>query len=250
MEKPEIKDKNVILEESKNEINNLIETANKHFKAGNLAEYNKTIAKLHETEKAYAKFYATVIYDELKIKDEPVIEAIKRYSYTIIKHKETKDDGKVAGVEKIDRDKQIDLLKFCEYSKLDTDWQFSAQKFNQLLCLRAAKELKFTPDEIKQISTSYFMAKQAADIEMGKTPDSNNALCKALQIVITALIGEQYKCNSHDVAYILMSYTKKGRAALSIAAAKHNDMQNLIMDVCYRILTDGRYSLEYKAKKA
>ena len=208
-------------------------------------------------EKEYADLQARMVYDELAKEPNPVIAAIKRYSYTVIKHKEVKDTDskKIAELSIVEKEKQIDLLKFCTYAKLDTFWQFAASKLNQLLCLRAAKELHFTASEIAKIAKSYYLREKAREIKMGKTPASNNALCKAVQRVIDTLLPPEldkqniYKCNNHDVAYLLMCYTKKGRSALSIAVAKDSSIRNLIMDICHRIIEGKQYTLEYTMVK-
>ena len=91
---------------------------------------------------------------------------------------------------------------------------------------------------------------------MGETPDSNTQICKMLQKVIDSIIcaadsnaEKPYKCNNHDVSYLLMCYTKKGKNALGVAVAKHDALRRLVMDVCYRIIANGRYDLEYKTIK-
>ena len=54
-----------------------------------------------------------------------------------------------------------------------------------------------------------------------------------------------YKCNSHDVAYLLMCYTKRGRKQLSVTVAKTSYLCGLIVDVMHRITCNLRYGLEY-----
>ena len=239
-------------------IDEKITLANKAVSDGNLKAYYDTVAELEKVEKDYADVYASIVYDELLKSDKPIIAAISRYSYPILRHTEIKDKDthqitELALKEKV---KQIDLLKFCKYGKLDSLWQYDVQKFNQLLCLRAAKELKFSAAEIKKITKTFYLEEQARKIEMGETPDSNTQICKMLQKVIDSIVcaadsnaEKPYKCNNHDVSYLLMCYTKKGKNALGVAVAKHDVLRRLVMDVCYRIITNGRYDLEYKTIK-
>ena len=236
----------------------LVEKGNKAISAGRLKAFNDVQNELVEVEKEYAKLAATIVYDELLKQDNPIEAAIRKYCYGIIKHREVKSDDKsVIGLELVERERQIDLLAFCEYShrfktgvQLNSEWQYNASKLNQLMCLRAAKTLKCSDAEIKHISDTDFLKEQARRIEMGETPISDTQIAKALQSVIDQIIfaddgkgGNQYKCNSHDVAYMLGCYTKKGKKALSLAVAKDGFFRLVIMEICLRILENGRYTV-------
>lgn len=244
-------------EKSKKDIETLIAKANALIKANKLQDYYELMPKLDEAEKKYAELKATAVYTDLAKLPMPIIEAIKAYSYEIVRHKETtnKETHKVESLELVEKTRQIDLLKFCKHAKLDTDWQYPVQKFNQLLCLRSAKELKYSASEIKQVVDKYFLDEQARKIEMGETPDSNTQICKQCQRVIDGIIfnddgkgNNTYKCNNHDIAYLIMCYTKKGKERLGVKTAQNDFLRRLIMDICYRILTNGRYTVEFKIK--
>ena len=107
--------------------------------------------------------------------------------------------------------------------------------------------------QIKQICDSFYMNKLARQIELGETPDSNTAICKQLQQVLDGILYEDngkgknvYRVNNHDVAYLLMCYTKRGKKTLSVAVAKNAYMHRLIADVAHRIVTNKAYDLEYR----
>ena len=132
------------------------------------------------------------------------------------------------------------------------DWRYAIQKFNQLLCLRAAKELGVKSNPIKK---SFYMNKIAKSIEMGETPTSNTAMLKQLQFIIDKMLytegehGNIYKASSKDVAYLNMLYTKKGKTILSIATAKHGFLNALVMDVLHKAVCKKDYSIECKLEK-
>ena len=59
----------------------------------------------------------------------------------------------------------------------------------------------------------------------------------------------RYRANNSDVKYLVATYTKKGKAALSVAVSKNRAFIDIIVDVMHRIATDNRYSVEYQAVK-
>ena len=180
------------------------------------------------------------------------------HSYLVVSHRIKREEGTVIGFEIVeDKVRQIDLIKFCEFCKLPTNWKYKVEKFNQLLALRTANELKMTKAQIKKICDSFYMSDLARQVEMGATPDSNTAICKQLQQVVDAILFEDngkgknvHRVNNHDVAYLLMCYTKRGKKVLSVAVAKNSYIQRLVLDVMHRIVTHKAYDLEYRMVSA
>ncbi len=255
---------NKILAEKREQIVKNIDEYNKALASGDLKTMNELDVALKQMEVDYQNIMARVVYDACLATDNPLKTAITLYSYNVLSHKDNKEEGIVVErVLKDDRTRQIDLLKFCKYSQdkkakvqLPTDWQYTVMAFNQLLCMRAAKELKFTAAQIKKIATTFYMEELARKIDLGETPDSTTQICKQLQTCVDQILFEDdgkgknvYKVNNHDVAYLLMLYTKKGKSALAVQVAKHDFMRRLIGDILNRIVTDGKYSLEYKEIK-
>lgn len=206
---------------------------------------------LGELEQEYAKAKAIFVYEGLKAGTAPMLDAIRRHDYGVIGHKDEKDSetGAVTRVES-EKSRQINLAKFEAWAKesyaVDSKWVHILQRFNQLLCMRAAKELGLNV----KVCDSYFVSEKAKEIELGATPLSNSSILKALQNVINAIVGDAYKATSHDVAYLLMTYTKKGKTALSVATSNHTTMQLLVGDILHRIVTAKGYSLQFKEAKA
>lgn len=242
------------------EIKDLVTAYNDANMEENLSSMREINGKLDETEKEYAKLSMLTIFDELSKTEQPMYEAIKRYSYGVIKHRDNVDkETNIATREVVYKDKQIDLVKFEDYCKEkkiniapSNDWRYAIQKFNQLLCLRAAKELGVKSNPIKE---SFYMNKIAKSIEMGETPTSNTAMLKQLQFIIDKMLytegehGNIYKASSKDVAYLNMLYTKKGKTILSIATAKHGFLNALVMDVLHKAVCKKDYSIECKLEK-
>lgn len=253
----------------KKTLEELLADANAQVVAWNTAMFEKKydIAReadksLADLEKEYLVEQQSAVFAALASEENPMLAAIKKLTFTIIKHNDKTDkDRDLTTRELITKDRQIDLLRFDEYcSKAnkaeiahDPLWQYKVQCFNQLMCLRSARELKIDP---KAISDSYYIAEKAKEIDMGKTPDSNSSILKALQSCIDAIIfvddgkgKNTYKASSHDVAYLLMTYTRKGKTALSVATANHSTMRNFVSVICHRVVTGESYTIEYKEDK-
>jgi len=207
-------------------------------------------------EKAYAEKQTNLGFKALAKEDNPRIAAIKRYSFSVMRHKETRDTNtkRITKVEIVPKDKQIALDKFYKAAGFDTMWVHNVSAFNQLMCLWAAQELGYSKAELEKLAKSYYLGKQVRAIASGGTPTSNNALCKALQKVIDGILPPEsengvntYKCNNHDIAYLKLCYVKKGRETLGLAISKDGYLRTLITDVLHRIVENKRYNVEYKA---
>lgn len=247
-----------ILNDNHEAIVKLIGGYNEALKENDLAKATQIEKELKEAEVAYIDAKCVEVFSELAQAENPVKAAAEKHSYLVVSHRTRREEGVVTGFEIIeDKVRQIDLVKFCEFCKLPTAWKYSVEKFNQLLALRTANELKMTKAQIKKICDSFFMNDLARQVEMGGTPDSNTAICKQLQQVIDAVMFEDngkgkniYRVNNHDVAYLLMCYTKRGKKVLSVAVAKNAYIHRLVLDVMHRIVTGKAYDLEYRMVSA
>ncbi len=217
-----------------------------------LAAYNAAMIALDKAEKDYAKAKALDMYNEYAKKFNPIVEIIKAYSYEILAHKEKKSDDKnnprIIAVNPNTRNRQIDLLAFCSHAKLDTHWELTASRFNQLMCLRVAKGLG---TDIVKIAKSYFLKEKVREIELGKTPTSNTQICKLLQTVIDEILpcnddGESiYKCNSHDVKYLDALYGKRSnKHELTIRVSNDAFFRRILVDICNRLVTGRMYGVD------
>lgn len=223
--------------------------------------YNKAMSELDAAEADYAALAANKMYDEYAKKDNPIIEIIKAYSYKTLRHREKtsndKDDKRhIVSVDPVEKERQIDLLAFCKRAKLDTNWQYTASKFNQLMCLRQAKELGAN---IQKIAKSYFLQDAVKKIDMGGTPTSNTQVCKLLQRVIDEMIPNEdeegkpiYKVNNYDVRYLDDLYGQKSKnAKITVRVSNDTYLRRILVDIAYRLVTGGMYGVDgYREVKA
>lgn len=249
--------KNELLSKDREALEAAIDAYNKALKADKLDELTKAETAIKEGEQQYALDKMTAEFDEFIKTENPMRAAVEKHHYYVLGHKIERVDGVVTGCSIVeDKIKQVDLLRFCKYAKLDSKWQYTVEKFNKLLTLRLAKELKLKPAQIKAIDDSFAMNSMAKDIEMGATPTSNTQICKQLQMCIDGILFEDdgkgkntIKCNSHDVAYMLACFSKRSnRKVLTVSTAKSGFVNNLVGDVMYRIVNGLTYSVDCKLK--
>ena len=222
------------------------------------AEVTAIETELKEIEADYSKEKQCEVFDTLGKADDPVVAAVTQHSYLTLGHRAKREEGVVMGLELVtDKVRQIDLVALCKYCHLPTDWQYKVERFNQLLACRAATELKMTKTQIKKICDSFYMNELSRKIDLGETPTSNTQICKQLQQVLDSVVfldngkgTNVYRVNSHDVAYLLMCYTKRGKKVLSVAVAKNAYMHRLFVDIAHRIVTGKAYDLEYRMVSA
>lgn len=214
----------------------------------------------------YIKEYASSAkYEKLKAlseTDNPMLNAIIDGEYTVLREVDNKDEdtGLVESKDVAEQKKRIDLLdldRFCKYkASAEKGWQYKVEKFNQLMCFKAGKELKVKDSEMKRMTKTYYMSKLASEIEMGKTPTSNTQALKTLQEVIDSIIFKDdgngknvYKALSHDISFIDKTYVSLGASTLTARVSNPTTMRKIITRVLYRILTNGNYELDYKKIK-
>ncbi len=247
------------IEQAKNAYDVALAAANDALKASpvNREGYDEAIKQLKAAEDAYAKFSAEQLYEECAKLENPIVELVKRYAYPTIGHKEaTNDDGVVVSCEPTEKERQVDLLKFCKMAKLDTDWQYPVSRFNQLMCLRVAKAIGVNPNDIAK---TYYLKQKVREIDMGGTPTSNTQVCKLLQALINDILPNEdedgsliYKCNNHDVTYLDNVYAKKdAKTRLTLRVSNDSFLRRILVDIMYRLVTNSHYSVDgFKRVKA
>lgn len=247
------------LEIVKNEMEASIAEMKKAQINGDLKALNDAESALKKQEKEYASLAVHNEYDALKETEQPFDAAVRKRTYNTLKHvAKTAEDGTIIGYELVERQRQFDLLDLCRSLGIDTAWDYVLQCLNMHLTLRAGKELGYTKAEIAKIEVSYAMQKKAREIaEKGGDVTSNTQIKRALQELIDAMPtpvaddgGKVYKVNSYDVEYLKNCYCKKGKNTLAVATAKKGFLLGLVADILYRIATDGKYTVEYKAIKS
>ena len=197
----------------------------------------------------YTALARTMCFDACKNTPNPMLTAIQTLQFVTIAVRDEKiEDEKLSKRTIVEKNMNIDLVKlhkYCEGIGHDKDWYHLVQKMNYHLTLRQCERLDVDPKSVKD---SYLMSEVARSKDFGKNPTSNTTLLKTLQTVITAMLGEQYKAKSHDVNYLVDIYCKKKNGkALTVSVANHKYLVNYLAEICHRIVTDGRYGVDFKA---
>lgn len=193
-------------------------------------------------------------FTALKATDDPMIEAVKQLTFSTIRivDKKVGEDKQKTPVSSIeDAEKPIDLLKLHKYVGgdgigKDKNWAYMVEKLNFLMTAQKAVDLGINP---KEVNDSYAMSDISKQIDLGKTPTSKTNLLKTVQAIVTAMIGEEYKATSHDVAFLMSVYSRKNRAALTVTCANHKYMRQYMAEICHRIVLGKSYAIEYKKIK-
>lgn len=198
---------------------------------------------------------------EVKTADDPMKDAVLKFSYDVIKVADKnvgEKDNPVIRKEISDSSKIINLKKVHDHIQNgighDAKWYQLLEKFNMLMTIRVAtdvkaKDAKDSKAIAKMIAETFDISAESKDMPL--TPDviSNNKMIQAVQLVVTAMIGEGYKATSHDVKFIEWRYGKKSRNRLSVACSTTGELMETMTHVCNKLLTDGTYEAEYKKAK-
>lgn len=234
-----------------------------------------TSASIDKDVSEYNSIAQVLCFDECAGAEDPMKAAILRLHYPVISVKDTMIGDEVKVVKRVIvgdpggdeplKYKQIDLQKFQKYVKdrdgvtigHEANWNNQIERLNLLFALDCAIELNKGQEFINEMSSCYALKEASKKINFGVanpkagTPISNTNLLKAVKAVVTAMIGPEYgaKAMTHDVRYLKRVSAKKSRKELTVQCANHRYMRGYIMEVCYRILTDGSYDVEYKKIK-
>ncbi len=248
-----------VAEATKKVIITKIEAYNAALKMNDAVKIANAANELKDAESDYADEKMRSVFQSLSEKENVILEAVKMRVFGVVGHTTERENGVIKRVV-IDetRTREIDLLELCKFCGKSMEWKYKAEKFNQLLTLRVASELKVPTARMKEICDSFYMSEIAQEKESGKTPDSNTAMCKELQKVFDLILFEddgkgknRWKVNNHDIAYMVMAYTRRSnKKALTISVAKQSYTNRLIFDVMHRVVTNKVYDVDgFKMKK-
>lgn len=239
----------------------LREIAETKAREWNDALQNGEMDKLTEIETAmeeaiteHTAIAEMLAFDTCEKSENPMVTAVTMLTFRTIAKKDIKEEGSKVAIRKIDdKEKYIDLAKLHKRINggigADKTWIYQVEKMNMCMTAQRAQDLGCSAENLKDINDSYAMSEIAKQVQLGKNPCSNTQLLKTLTTIITAMLGEGYKPNSHDVAFLKSVYAKKGKAALTVACANHKNFRNYIAEVCHRIVTGGIYTVEFKKAK-
>lgn len=198
----------------------------------------------------YTSIACAECLENLAKSETPMYEAVIQLTYPtirIVDKQGGKDETPKTVIE--DSERYIDLIKLHNLVKggigVEKDWAYMIEKLNYLLTAQKAIDLGIDP---KEVYSNFAMTDIAREIDMGKTPTSKTNILKTLQIVVTAMIGAEYKATSHDVNFLLSVFSKKNRRALTVSCANHKSMRQYMMEICHKIILEKNYALDYHKK--
>lgn len=233
------------------EISEDVKKYNEAFQNAKFDESHKIAEKIENSVKEFAEKMRKECHNALLETADPMLEAVKQLRFETVRTKLIKEEGSTIPtmvLEVVERD--IGLLKLHKAAAdgigQNKSWYYMIEKLNCLLTAKTAQDLGINPTSVND---SFAMSKIAKSIDIGETPTSNTKLLAALQTIITAMVGEQYKVKSHDVEFLKKVYTKKSRKALTVTCANNKALTNYIAEICHRIVLEKSYSVEYKEVK-
>jgi len=209
---------------------------------------------MQELANKYTSLAREACFLALSKTSHPLLEAVKQYNYDSIKIVDkTVGESKIPVRSIEDTKRDIDLKKLHKFVPggigCESNWLHMIEKFNLLLTVRVCNEIKADYHEIVKLSDiadCYAMGEIARKIELGTDVSSNDKILESLQIVVTAMLGGDYAAELRDVRYLNCVYSKKGKSALKVSCANHNYLLKYITNICYRIVTNGNYTADYK----
>lgn len=230
----------------------LVKDYNDAIQSGKYEEAAKLNDEIEQTVNEYTSIAREECFAALKATKDPMLEAVKVLTYPTIRAKDSKVGDEKIPVRSIeDIEKPIDLLKLHKYVGgdgigKDKQWAYMVEKLNFLMTAAKAVDLGIDP---KSVNDSYAMSDISKSIDLGKTPCSKTNILKTVQAIVTAMVGEEYKATSHDVAFLMSVYSRKNRAALTVTCANHKYMRQYMAEICHRIVLGKSYALDYKKIK-
>ena len=234
------------------EVEGLVSSYNEAYQAGKFEEAMKLSKTIEEKVNEYTSVVRDDCFEACKNSKDPMLTAVTLLSFVTIGVKdEQKGDDAIPVRIVVDKERAIDLFKLYKYCGekgigADPKWLYMAEQLNMLLTAQKAQDLGLDP---KVVNDSFAMSNIAREIDLGKSPTSKTNILKTLQSIITAMLGEGYKATSHDVNFLMSTYSKKNRKALTVTTANHKTLRGLLAEICHRIVTDKRYAVDYKAVK-
>lgn len=227
----------------------MVKDFNDHMQNGNYEEAAKLNEGIEQTVNEYTSIARSECFDALKACENPMIEAVKQLTFPTIRVKDTKQGDEKIPVRVVeDIERPIDLLKLHKHVGgdgigADKNWAYMIEKFNMLMTAQKCQDLGI---DAKSVNDSYAMSEISKQIEMGKTPTSKTNILKTLNMVVQAMIGEEYKAVSHDVNFLMSVYSRKNRKALTVTCANHKYMRQYMAEICHRIVLGKKYEVEYR----
>lgn len=243
------------LEQGLSVLNGLVKEYNDKKNNGASSEVLEKIEeRINDYVKKCNKASCMKSFEEFKNSDDPLYTALMALTYKTVKvsnksYKNALDETiRYKAVDDTDSPIDLELLWiYCDKNiGVNSQWVYMCHKLNLLMTCKTAEDIGV---DVREINDSFAMNAIAKDIDLGETPCSKTNMLKTLNSIVQAMIGEKFKCTSHDVNYLLRVYSKKGRKALTVTTSNNRQLITIVCEICHRLLTDGEYAVEYKKAK-
>lgn len=229
-----------------------------------ISESNNDAAEdaLNDAESAvkeYNKLATSIAFEDARDSGDAMLYACTHLTYNVLRIADVPTDSAIKPKSVEDKGRSYDLVKLNKFVKDSPaapdyigkapEWIDAAHNMNYLLTIRVAEELGIDPKSIRDDYKITELAKKYTDPSGKAYKVSNKEMLRTVQNVVNLMIGEDYKCTSHDVNYLYHIYTRKGKGALSVAVANHGKFIGYLQEVCYKLINDLVYSVDYKKIK-
>jgi hypothetical protein len=225
--------------------------ARKALSDGDLVEYQAKLIILKKDVDDRNTIVKKQLFNTLASKKNPIIDAIKMFTYEVsdVKENKNKDTGIVNGIEIKPKNKRIDLKEFCEATGIETKWANACGELRALLHLREVKLFEIKPDLLAK--ESLYFASVASKKKSGATPDSNTQIVRKIQECIDLTLGKGvYRCTNHDIEFIGKCFTKQNvKEKCTICTCNDRQFRNLMLDVFAHALGTAEYRVVDTQKK-
>lgn len=223
-----------------------------------VADYNAALAKndkalmdaaevaVKKSVKDYAIRMRNNVFAELRAAADPIMAAILKYEYPVLKEKVLKEDGIETEMTIVTVNKKVDLVKFCQFCKLPTAWKYQVEKLTLRLAVRQAAKLEYSKAQMQSLIDGWFLSKIEKEKEDGKNPMSNNQCVKSLQAIIDALLPDGgFKAGNTDIEFLLPAFVDVDKVDRhTLTAKKPGNMHDLVLNVLNKIVTGGSYKIK------
>ncbi len=258
------------LEELSEKINAHVQEYNALYGEQKIDEAGKVNAETEKEVDEYNQISQTLCFDDCCEAADPMMAAVLKLSFPVVSVRDTfegEGEHKVLKRIRTDRDRQIDPLKLQKYAKenkhldggigKDKQWNNMIDRLNLLFSMDCAVEIGKRDEFLNEMKDCYAINQISKDIDLGvkdpkaEKPISNTGLLKAVSKTVSAMIGEEYgkKVLTHDVRFLKIASAQKSKKALTVQCANPKKMRGFLMEVCNRIVTDGKYDVDYKKIK-
>lgn len=223
-------------------------------------KYENLAAKKEKIDADVKEFNAnqkTAFIIECKKSENPMIEAIKRFTFEVVKINNVQDDEDILPrLELTDAKRQFDLLDLDKKA----NWQYAIDN----LVLKMTKNTAIKVDAIIKteggtveknkrlefLDQAFAMKKEARKYELTGEVSNDDEFLETLQGIVDKMIGENVaEVQLSDVCMIRGFFMSDVSASLKVRCAASKKVRTYIGKMLHRILTSSSYELDCKLDK-